>query len=145
MVDDYYLTNANQEYINELQIGLQICDQALGHLYRANDALVQASRLNGYDYHGGEWLNALGRRNNIMRAKQEIKATRAALYYLRAELSDFDLDDQVLIAEYFPDVGSYVLQMHIHDYLEEIHDLIGKIRVMKQRLNDELNNQIYFW
>lgn len=145
VIHDYYVTDDNQEYINELRMAMQICDQALGHLYRANDDLVQASRLNGYDYYGEEVLMSMARRNHIMRAKQEIDATRQALYYLRTELSDFDLDDQMLVAEYFPEMGQYVLQVHINDYLEEIHDLIGKIQIMKKRINNELNNQVYYW
>ena len=128
----------------EIREAVQAADEALRHLYAAEDRLRSAGNWGVADLLGGGFFATLIKHNRMNDAEQELSHARSALRRFARELQDVEgalppsiqCDDFLTFADYFFDgaIADWMMQSRINQARDQVSDAIRQVEAIRNGL-----------
>lgn len=128
----------------EIREAVQAANEALHHLYAAQDRLRSAGNWGIADMLGGGFLTTLIKHSRMSDAERELTEARGALRRFARELQDVDAllpteircDDFLGFADYFFDgvIADWMMQSRIDEARRQVNDAIRRVEALREQL-----------
>lgn len=128
----------------EIREAVQAANEALHHLYAAQDRLRSAGNWGIADMLGGGFLTTLIKHSRMSDAERELTEARGALRRFARELQDVDAllpteircDDFRGFADYFFDgvIADWMMQSRIDEARRQVNDAIRRVEALREQL-----------